>query len=132
MTDLQSSTNLRIRTADDRDVWMSTRGRLADDGSIIVGFHLVDDEVHALHALSEAKSKYRMLAENAMDTVFSLDMDGVIQWVSPSIERFLGYSADDVLGQHKSVLVYSDDVAVLPMPPSRRGTAMRPSAAFAW
>ena len=107
------SMNVRIRTAGDRDVWMSTRGRLADDGSIVVGFHLVDDEVHALHALSEAEAKYGMLAENAMDTVFSLDMDGTIEWVSPSIERLLGYCADDVLGQHKSVLVHGDDVAVL-------------------
>jgi diguanylate cyclase (GGDEF)-like protein/PAS domain S-box-containing protein len=108
-----STMTVRVRRADDQVVWMTSHGTMTADGSVVVGFRLVDDEVRALRSLNEAEAKYRMLAENAMDTVVSLDMDATITWVSPSIETLLGYSPQEVVGEHKSTLVHIDDVGTL-------------------
>jgi PAS domain S-box-containing protein len=41
--------------------------------------------------LAESEARYRRLAENASDIVFETTPEGVITWVSPSVERVLGW-----------------------------------------
>jgi len=41
--------------------------------------------------LAESEARYRRLAENASDIVFETTPEGVITWMSPSVERVLGW-----------------------------------------
>lgn len=66
----------------------------------------VTDRVIATESLKASEERYRtiadryrMLAENASDVVFRLDLDLVVQWVSPSVTDVLGYEADEVVGR---------------------------------
>ncbi|WP_459922488.1 PAS domain S-box protein [Desulfatiferula olefinivorans] len=51
-------------------------------------------------ALRESEEKFRILAENVTDILWIIDYkDNVFTYISPAVERILGYSADDLLRQ---------------------------------
>lgn len=53
--------------------------------------------------------KYRGLVETLQEVVYSLDMDGMITYISPAVERFAGYSPAEVIGHNFLDFVYIDD-----------------------
>lgn len=67
--------------------------------------------IESAQAFSSIATHFRMLAENASDVVIETDTDGVIQWVSPSIESALGFSADSLFGTYAINLVVPEDHA---------------------
>ncbi|HEY5136655.1 MAG TPA: diguanylate cyclase [Candidatus Nanopelagicales bacterium] len=52
-------------------------------------------------ALAAREKRYRLLADNATDAVFLMDLEWVITWASPTVTTQLGYAADEVLGRHR-------------------------------
>lgn len=50
-------------------------------------------------ALQASEEKHRLLAEHINDVIWTLDFDLRYTYVSPSVERMLGYTQEDVLGQ---------------------------------
>jgi two-component system cell cycle sensor histidine kinase/response regulator CckA len=54
--------------------------------------------------------QFRALIENALDLIAILDREGVMLYVSPSVERVLGYRADDLIGRNLFALVHPDDL----------------------
>jgi PAS domain-containing protein len=50
-------------------------------------------------ALARSEAKWRSLIQNSSDLITILSNDGIILYVSPSIERLLGYSPDELVGQ---------------------------------
>ena len=63
------------------------------------------DDVVASEAL------FRLLAENAPDIVARLNIDGTIEWVSPSVSRSLGWQPENLVGHPPQEFVHPDDVA---------------------
>ncbi|MEO1351460.1 MAG: PAS domain S-box protein [Cyanobacteria bacterium J06635_15] len=60
-------------------------------------------------ALRQSEERFRSLIENALDIIMILDPDGTIGYVSPSVEKILGYSITDLIGQNVMVLIHPDD-----------------------
>jgi PAS domain S-box-containing protein len=56
----------------------------------------------AEEALRQSEAKYRFLAENVRDVLWTVDLNMRATYVSPSIEKVLGYTAEDRLQQHVS------------------------------
>ncbi len=50
-------------------------------------------------SLRESESQYRLLAENVIDVIWTLDMNLRPTYVSPSTERLLGYTVEEVMSQ---------------------------------
>jgi PAS domain S-box-containing protein len=63
--------------------------------------------------LDEAKSMYRILADNMIDLVCSHDLDGKFQYVSPSIYKILGYQPEELIGYYPEEFVHIEDVKML-------------------
>ena len=53
----------------------------------------------AEEALRDSESKYQFLAEKMGDVVFTVDMNMVTTYVSPSIERMLGFTPEERMSQ---------------------------------
>lgn len=63
---------------------------------------------------SDLEAKYRLLAENISDIIIMSDQDGTIQFVSPSVERVLGYRPDQFVSITEWVqIIHPQDVDAL-------------------
>ncbi len=63
--------------------------------------------------LREAKERYRLLAENMSDLVFSVSLEQTITWASPSALLVLGYTSAELIGQSATSLLAPDQLPVL-------------------
>ena len=85
----------------------------AKDGSPDYLISQVQDrsaEHHARAALLESEQKYRALANAATDVIATYTPQGVFTYVSPAIERVLGYQPAEIVGQSVNALVHPDDL----------------------
>ncbi len=63
-----------------------------------------------LRILGESEKRFRSLVQNASDIITVLDAQGTIHYASPSIERLLGYSAVNLVGQNAFELIHPNDL----------------------
>jgi len=59
----------------------------------------ITDRKEAQDALRESERKYRLLADNANDIIFVLDMELNYTYISPSVRSLRGYDPEEVLTQ---------------------------------
>jgi len=50
--------------------------------------------------LRESEEKYRQLAENAADVLFTIDLDGVITYTSRDVNPYVGFTREEIVGRH--------------------------------
>ncbi|MDI1303295.1 MAG: PAS domain S-box protein [bacterium] len=63
--------------------------------------------------LNEAKNMYRLLADNTIDLVCLHNLDTSFQYVSPSIQKLLGYSPEELIGKFPHEFVHPEDIEIL-------------------
>ena len=64
--------------------------------------------IHSNRALRNSEKRNRFILENISDVIWMMDLDLNITYCSNSVERILGYSAEEFLGLETSVL-YSEE-----------------------
>jgi len=62
----------------------------------IVNLRDITDRKKAEEELKKSEEKYRLLADHMKDQVWLMDLNMKITYVSPSVERLTGYSADEI------------------------------------
>lgn len=60
----------------------------------------------------KSESRYRMLVENSCDIIFSLDMNGFIDYVSPAWGKVLGHEPSAVIGRNFREFVSPEDILI--------------------
>ena len=65
----------------------------------------------AEQALRASEARLRQITDNMLDVVSVVDMAGTHSYVSPSIQRVLGYDPESVIGVSVYDLVHPDDLA---------------------
>ena len=81
-------------------LWVETRTKpIFDDQSNFKGFIGITRDIterkRAQEALQESERRYRLLADNAADTIWTVDLNMRLTYASPSITRLLGYSVEE-------------------------------------
>jgi PAS domain S-box-containing protein len=87
-----------FRTRDGRvapALWSADRIRLGDDEVILTTIHDISQQVEAQEKLRLSEEKYRLLAENVTDVIWTANLDLAFTYVSPSSERLFGWSPSE-------------------------------------
>ncbi|HEY9748746.1 MAG TPA: PAS domain S-box protein, partial [Allocoleopsis sp.] len=96
-----------------------SKGKLAPESlsrSLHNAIRLRQAETQAAAAnqrLRESEARFRSLVQNSSDIITILTADGTIHYVSPSIERILGYQPETLLGQSAFDYVHDSELAQL-------------------
>ena len=111
-----------INRPDGTRCWIMARGAGIRDGSgkvvrvygtarDVTAARAQRDALQAAHdQVERSERRYRDLVENLVDVVFSLDLDGRIEYISSAVERF-GYTVAELTGTHFTDTFHPDDRA---------------------
>jgi PAS domain S-box-containing protein len=106
----------RARTRDGREVplevtvsYVDYRGGTATQGIV----RDITARKEAEEALRRSEQHFRSLIENALDIITLVDERGIILFSSPSIERVLGYTPEELLGRSAYDLIHPDDLLLV-------------------
>ena len=93
---------LELRCKDGSTVWAEFALSFMRDANgrpsgVLAVVRDVDGRRRAQQALSESEKRYRLLAENVSDVIWVTDVNLRPTYVSPSIQRLLGFGADESL-----------------------------------
>src|SRR5579863_4210159 len=69
----------------------------------------ISERIEAENALRSSQEKFRALSEYASDLVLMLDASGVFQYASPSHQRIMGYSPEELVGKNVFELMHPSD-----------------------
>jgi len=70
-------------------------------------------EIEAEKKLLETEVKYQNMVERINDVIFEVGIDGVIKYVSPAIQKMLGFAPEDLIGKNFFEYMYPDDIQIL-------------------
>lgn len=93
--------------------WTHHRARTRErtDGSVLLegsGRDLTDLQM-AHQAVAESERRYRLLAENASDFIMRTSTDRIIEFVSPSVVKVVGWTPEQLVGQPTVNFLHPDD-----------------------
>lgn len=70
-------------------------------------------EIAEERVLRQAEARFRSLVQHSSDTITVVDATGTIRFQSPSVERLLGYEADELVGHSILDLAHPDDTVAV-------------------
>jgi PAS domain S-box-containing protein len=80
----------------------------------VVGMVLdVTDRKRTAEMLQRREAHFSSLLENAWDIIHEVGPDGHIRYMSPSVERMLGYLPEEMVGTNAELYVHPDDLPAL-------------------
>ncbi len=65
----------------------------------VASFRVIDDEIATEAARRCSEERHRLLADNANDVIWTMELDGNLSYISPAVEKLRGFTAEEALGQ---------------------------------
>jgi diguanylate cyclase (GGDEF)-like protein/PAS domain S-box-containing protein len=100
------------RLADGRVRTVEVHSSPIDDGRRTLLFSIIrdiTDDLAARQALAAAEEQYRWIAENASDVVSRTTNEGIVDWVSPSVQALTGRTPGQMVGTFMITYIHPDD-----------------------
>ena len=83
--------------------------RAAEDARRAAEARAHGDALRAAHdKLERSERRFRDLVESLVDVVFSLDLDGRVEYISPAVKRF-GFTVEELTGKHFTHIFHPED-----------------------
>jgi PAS domain S-box-containing protein len=107
-----------VITKDGRELWIGQNTQLLLEKDQIVGFQAVARDITERRLLEECmrqtEARFKMITDNMNDTIWLMDLNYKLTWMSPSVERKRGYSLEEInaLPLEKHVTPASLDIAL--------------------
>jgi PAS domain S-box-containing protein len=95
--------------------WVSVDTAIVRDGGgqplrTVALIQDVTERKQAEEALKESEELFRSLVQNASDTITVVDAEGTVTYVSPAVDRVLGYRPEELVGKSAFDYVHPDDL----------------------
>ncbi|MBL8490103.1 MAG: PAS domain S-box protein, partial [Rhodocyclaceae bacterium] len=108
----------RLQTALGPRVFLATKGPLHDASGRVIGCFGISRDIterkEAEDRLRESERRFRSLAENMTDVVWVMDLGTQrFEYVSPSVEKLRGYTAEEVMNQPVASAVTPESLALI-------------------
>ncbi|CAM9477583.1 unnamed protein product, partial [Phaeothamnion confervicola] len=106
----------QLKRSDGASVWVvySAEQMVYEGHPAIIGtFTDITTRRRAEEELRKSEEKFRLLADHAHDLISIYSMEGECIYVSPSIERILGYRQDEFVGQPLSKFAHPEDAKII-------------------
>jgi diguanylate cyclase (GGDEF)-like protein/PAS domain S-box-containing protein len=107
--------SVRFRHADGGFRWVSGRGRnvrsaFGEVTNRIVAVRDVTDRVVAEQELARSEALFRLVLENQLDVTARLNLEGIVEWITPSVLNLTGRRPDEVVGHSINEFIYAADI----------------------
>jgi len=79
---------------------------------VLVTVNYIDERVHAEAALRDSEARYRRIVDTTNEGIWSMDEQGITNFVNRRMAEMLGYSADEMIGQSLFSFVFPEDVPI--------------------
>jgi PAS domain S-box-containing protein len=100
-------------TSPDGRVWYMRGCPVLNEQGDVVGAVEVTLEItqrkRAEEALQEREQRFRDIAENALEWIWEVDVNGKYTYTNPTVEKILGYKPEEVLEKHFYDLFHPED-----------------------
>jgi PAS domain S-box-containing protein len=99
---------------DDGEVrWVQVSARSIIENGTLTGragiLHDITDQKIADGKLRKSEEQYRKLVETINDVIFEIDNEGTIKYISPVIEKIIGYKPVELIGKNVADFMHPDD-----------------------
>lgn len=91
-----------LLTKDGRQIFFSLNGVRfkTGDSTYLMGVGIdITERRKTEEALRLSEERHRLLADSVSDVIWTMDLDGRLNYVSPSVEQLRGYSVEEVMQQ---------------------------------
>lgn len=119
-TDPTESVTFEYRLKHSNGNWIyfdSYRKPIRDEDGKLVGVLAVCRDIsnrkQAEREIRASEMHYRMLADNIIDMVTMYDVEGTLQYVSPSCYSLLGYNQEELIGNNIRLIINPEDLVRL-------------------
>jgi PAS domain S-box-containing protein len=91
-----------IKRKDGQLVSVETGGQAVIHDGKVVGIQVITRDIterrRADEKLLQSEERFRRIAERSFDAIIAIDPDGLLTFVSPSVERIVGYRPEELVG----------------------------------
>jgi PAS domain S-box-containing protein len=96
------------------DNYKSNRPHNQSEVSLLMGIApqiaISMNNAKSLRQIIESEERFRTLSENSPDIIYRSDNNGFLTYINPAAHEIMGYAQEDVIGQHFTEFIKTDDV----------------------
>jgi diguanylate cyclase (GGDEF)-like protein/PAS domain S-box-containing protein len=81
---------------------------VAPINGVLMSMRNIDGEHTARQALMNSERRFSALTQHMHEIISVLDAQGHVRYISPAVQRLLGYTPDELVGKHYNMLVPKD------------------------
>ena len=78
---------------------------------VVLNYRDITDRVQAVNKVKEREEQFRLLIEYSLDGIAILNSNLTIRYLSPSVERIVGYKPEELIGKNPLKFIHPDDAS---------------------
>ena len=98
---------LRFEDTRDGRIWLNTAYPVKDSGNRVTGVVIFAIDITERRRTEE---RFTAFVEGSSDILQVIDAEGTMTYLSPSVERILGYKPEELIGKKSTAIVHPDDL----------------------